>query len=95
MKKRFMFFFVLLLLVPLVLGAIIISNKPIDPEDANLHYITGNALYNIDEYTEAIKHFKQAVNINPDFEEAHNNLAYLYYIIRQVNTREWQSSWSN
>lgn len=73
-----MFFFVLLLLVPVVFGAIIISNKPIDPKDANLHYITGNALYNIDEYTESIKHFKQAVNINPDFEEAHNNLAYLY-----------------
>ncbi len=80
MKKKIITFLALLLIVPaLVLGAtLIISSKPLTEEDAELYYITGNALYKQSDYDSAIKSYKKAVSINPLYEEAHNNLAFLY-----------------
>ncbi|KYK26747.1 hypothetical protein AYK26_04710 [Euryarchaeota archaeon SM23-78] len=78
MKKTILF--LLLILVPaLVLGAtLIITNQPLTQEDAELYYITGNAFYKQNDYEAAIKNYKKAVSINPLYEEAHNNLAFLY-----------------
>ena len=78
MKKIILF--LLIILVPaLVLGAtLIITNKPLNPEDAELYYITGNALYKQSDYENAIKYYEKAVSINPLYEEVHNNLAFLY-----------------
>lgn len=67
------------LLPALVLGAtLIITNKPLTEEDAELYYITGNAFYKEGDYENAIKYYEKAVRINHLYEEAHNNLAFLY-----------------
>lgn len=62
-----------------MLGAtLIITNKPLTKEDAELYYITGNALSIQNNYEQAVKYYEKAVSINPLHEEAHNNLAFLY-----------------
>ena len=67
------------LLPALVLGAtLIITNKPLTEEDAELYYITGNAFYKEGDYENAIKYYEKAARINHLYEEAHNNLAFLY-----------------
>ncbi len=80
MNKKIVLITIGLLLIPaLVLGAtLIISNKPINPEDAHIYFVTGNAAYQQKDYESATQHYKKAVSLNPEYEEAHNNLAYLY-----------------
>ena len=80
MKKKVIFLTLLLIIIPaLVLGAtLIITKEPLTEEDAELYYITGNAFYKQSDYQEAVKYYEKAANINPLYEEAHNNLAFLY-----------------
>lgn len=67
-----------LLLIPaLALGAtLIISNQPLNKEDARMHFITGNALMLDNQPEAAVVHFEKAVNLKPGYEEALSNLAY-------------------
>jgi len=79
MKKKAGLFLLILLVPALVLGVtLIITNKPLTKNDAELHYITGNVLYKQSDYEKAITSFEKAVSINPLHEEALNNLAFLY-----------------
>lgn len=80
MKKKVIFLTLLLIIIPaLVLGAtLVITNEPLTEKDAELYYITGNALYKQSDYKNAIKNYEKAVSIKPLYEEAHNNLAFLY-----------------
>ena len=76
----------ILLVSAIIVGATLINNnKPESQEDASLYYITGNSLYNQNDYEKAIKSYKKAVSINPLYEEAHNNLAFLYNKLGEHN----------
>jgi tetratricopeptide (TPR) repeat protein len=78
MKKLLVF--VMLLLVPtLALGAVlIISQQPINTDSAEYHYIKGNAFYANKEFESAQANYEKAVSLKPDYEEALNNLAFIY-----------------
>jgi tetratricopeptide (TPR) repeat protein len=77
--KKALVFLILLLVPTLVVGAVlIISNKPIDTTGAEYYYLKGNALYSNNELELAIKNYEQAVALKPDYEEALNDLAFIY-----------------
>ncbi|MBN2051925.1 tetratricopeptide repeat protein [Candidatus Woesearchaeota archaeon] len=80
MKKNVGPLLIIFLLIPtLVLGAtLIITNKPLNSENPETYLITGNVLYKQSDYHKAIASFDKAVKINPLYEEARNNLAFLY-----------------
>jgi len=52
-----------------------------NPDDAKAHYDLGNAYCELDKYREAIKSFKRAIWIEPEYAAAHNNLGGAHYLM--------------
>lgn len=63
------------LIIPCVIGA---SSGLAQGQDAALHYDHGVALTKAGKFEEAIKAFKQAIKLRPDYIDAHNRLAEAY-----------------
>ena len=49
----------------------------IDPRDAKAHCSLGAVLVDKGQFIEATAHYRKALEINPNYAEAHNNLAWL------------------
>ncbi len=49
-----------------------------DHDDSNTHYYLGKAYYKSGKYKEAIKSFKQAIRIDPNYASAHCYLGVAY-----------------
>ncbi|MBN2458752.1 tetratricopeptide repeat protein [Candidatus Woesearchaeota archaeon] len=78
MKKRLLFLVALAILIPAVIATtIIVSNNPIDKNDPEFYYMTGNAFAIKDEYWPAVEQYKKALSLDPLNEKAMNNLAFM------------------
>ena len=58
------------------------------PALPQLHYALGLANYNSENYKEAMKEFKQAVELKPDFAEAHYGVALTYLTFSDLKSAE-------
>jgi tetratricopeptide (TPR) repeat protein len=78
MKTKMIFLIALALVLPALVIAttIMISNRPIDKNDPELYYVTGNAFAIKNEYWPAVEQYKKALNLDPSHERALNNLAF-------------------
>ena len=54
-------------------------------KNAYIFYIYGNIQSKLKDYNEAISSFKNAINLNPNFSEAYNNLANAYKLINNID----------
>lgn len=66
-----------------------IDSTGVDPE-AQKAYNEGTTAFENKNYAEAIKQFKKAIEISPDFILAHSNLAYTYLSDKKVELAEQQ-----
>jgi tetratricopeptide (TPR) repeat protein len=55
------------------------TQTPFTPE---VHFLVGTALMKLERFEEAAKEFQDALNLRPNFGEAHNNLAVVLYYRR-------------
>jgi len=56
-----------------------LPEKKEQPLDARGHFLRGCSYHELGMYTEALKHYQDAVKLNPDFTEAFMNLGIVYY----------------
>lgn len=59
------------------------------PIPAELYFLTGNARMNLERFDDAIQDYKMALSLNPNFGEAHNNLAVIF-LYRKDYGRAWE-----
>lgn len=80
MKKKVTSLLLSVMLLPAIVIAttLIISNKPIDKNNPEIYYLTGNAFAVRDEYKLAVEQYEKAIFLNPNHEKAMNNLAFMY-----------------
>lgn len=58
-------------------------NEPLAPSEsipADYFYFHGNILFKLNKYQEAFKEYLEAIRINPQHENAYNNIANLYFM---------------
>jgi Ca-activated chloride channel family protein len=73
----------LLVLIASPVLALVIAGVPQEQKDAALFNTQGLELYNSGKYEEAVRAYRQAVKIKPDYAEAHNNLGDAYLQLKQ------------
>ncbi|HEX8772938.1 MAG TPA: VWA domain-containing protein [Pyrinomonadaceae bacterium] len=72
---------IVLLASPVLAGTI--KDRSQEQKDAALLNAQGLELYNSGKYEDAVKAYKQAVKVKPDYAEAHNNLGDAYFQLKQ------------
>lgn len=64
----------------------------LDPECCEAHFNLGNIYDDFQDFRNALKHFKQALEINPEYADVHFNMAIVYEKMGLVNMakRNWE-----
>jgi len=62
--------------------------EPVVP--AKYYFYCGNCYLKMQKWNEAFAEYAQAIEIDPNYGEAHNNLAYIYYLAKQ-----YENAWKH